>query len=343
MSASTFLYAGLAPVVFLVFWIATAFLTSSSFPAPRTLHNARIVLLIAHPDDEAMFFSPTLLALTDPSLGNHVKILCLSTGNADGLGETRKTELIDSAMKLGVRRKEDIFILDDGRFVDGLDQDWNTAAIAQLLAEAFAPAVASPKSNKATPTKGKARANVNAKTSSTTAPEEGKDKPSATIDVLITFDAGGVSNHPNHRALYGGAVLFLKNLMRGYSGWECPVALYTLPTVNILRKYSSVLDALVTMTVGAVSNLTGAFMGDKTVSRAERGAERVLFMSGLQRYWRAREAMVKGHTSQMVWFRWGWITVGRYMVVNDLKRERIAGSWSHHYGRRYGNVVPECI
>jgi N-acetylglucosaminylphosphatidylinositol deacetylase len=49
-------------------------------------------------------------------------------------------------------------------------------------------------------------------------------------------------------------------------------------------------------------------------------------MSGLQRYWRAREAMVKGHRSQMVWFRWGWITMGRYMVVNDLKRERIVGS-----------------
>jgi LmbE family N-acetylglucosaminyl deacetylase len=36
--------------------------------------------LIAHPDDEAMFFSPTVLALTRPDMGNHVKILCLSTG-----------------------------------------------------------------------------------------------------------------------------------------------------------------------------------------------------------------------------------------------------------------------
>src|SRR3954454_1304079 len=45
-----------------------------------TLRNKRICLLIAHPDDEAMFFAPTVLALTDPSLGNHVKILCLSSG-----------------------------------------------------------------------------------------------------------------------------------------------------------------------------------------------------------------------------------------------------------------------
>lgn len=300
MSTSTLLYAGLAPIIFLIFWVATAFLTSSSFPPPRNLYNKRIILLIAHPDDEAMFFSPTLLALTDPALGNHLKILCLSTGNADGLGETRKKELVESAMKLGVRREEDVFVLENGRFKDGMDQDWNTTEIAQVLADAFVP--------------------------SRTAPEPLQDKPSATIDVLITFDAGGVSNHPNHRALYAGAVLFLRTLMRGYSGWECPVALYALPTVNILRKYSSVFDALLTMTVGAISNVTGGLAGDKKISRAERGAERVLFMSGLQRYWRAREAMVKGHRSQMVWFRWGWITLGRYMVVNDLKRERIVGS-----------------
>ena len=44
------------------------------------LRNKRICLLIAHPDDEAMFFAPTVLALTEPPLGNHVKVLCLSSG-----------------------------------------------------------------------------------------------------------------------------------------------------------------------------------------------------------------------------------------------------------------------
>jgi len=44
------------------------------------LYNKRICLLIAHPDDEAMFFAPTVLALTRPETGNHVKILCLSSG-----------------------------------------------------------------------------------------------------------------------------------------------------------------------------------------------------------------------------------------------------------------------
>lgn len=67
-----------APVFVFGLWLYTAQLTKS-FP---TLQGKRILLLIAHPDDEAMFFAPTLLALTRPELGNHVKILCLSSGTA---------------------------------------------------------------------------------------------------------------------------------------------------------------------------------------------------------------------------------------------------------------------
>jgi N-acetylglucosaminylphosphatidylinositol deacetylase len=64
------------PVLIYGFWFYTCLVTQR-FPA---LSGKRILLLIAHPDDEAMFFSPTLLALTRPELGNHVKILCLSSG-----------------------------------------------------------------------------------------------------------------------------------------------------------------------------------------------------------------------------------------------------------------------
>lgn len=67
------------PVIF-VFWTLSSTSASpfaNSFPR---LYNKRICLLIAHPDDEAMFFAPTLLTLTKPELGNHVKILCLSSG-----------------------------------------------------------------------------------------------------------------------------------------------------------------------------------------------------------------------------------------------------------------------
>ena len=74
------LYLALAvPIICLSLWFYTAAIVQSRFPA---LREKAILLLIAHPDDEAMFFAPTLLSLTRPELGNHVKILCLSSGTA---------------------------------------------------------------------------------------------------------------------------------------------------------------------------------------------------------------------------------------------------------------------
>lgn len=107
--AITFLTALAPPLVLISLWLYTAY-TASTFP---TLRNKRIVLLTAHPDDEAMFFAPTVTHLTQPHLGNHLKILCMSTGTAGGVGEVRKKELAKSAALLGLRDKADVIVLDD--------------------------------------------------------------------------------------------------------------------------------------------------------------------------------------------------------------------------------------
>ncbi len=70
---------GLLAVLLPCCYMYTVAVVASRFPS---LRNKRICLLVAHPDDEAMFFAPTVLALTRPETGNHVKILCLSTGGA---------------------------------------------------------------------------------------------------------------------------------------------------------------------------------------------------------------------------------------------------------------------
>lgn len=245
-----------------------------------------------------MFFAPTVLSLTRPELGNHLKILCFSTGDADGLGETRKHELQKSAKQLGLRSESDVFIVDDPtRFPDGMDQDWDEGQISSLLASAFAPVM------------GKDR----------------KKAPTATIDVLITFDKHGISNHPNHRSLYHGAVNFVRALMREKAGFACPVTLYTLTTTSIFRKYAGVLDAPLSMLLGVWSNIVGGLSGSKQkdAAAAGPGPARLLFVSSVNEWLTAQSAMVICHKSQMVWFRWGWITIGRYMTVNDLKRERV--------------------
>jgi len=46
------------------------------------LHDRSILLVIAHPDDEVMFFGPTLVGITNATSNNHVRVLCLSNGTA---------------------------------------------------------------------------------------------------------------------------------------------------------------------------------------------------------------------------------------------------------------------
>ncbi|KAL5397293.1 hypothetical protein PMIN03_006271 [Paraphaeosphaeria minitans] len=269
------------PIVFIFgMWLYTSQL-ARSFP---TLQGKRILLLIAHPDDEAMFFAPTLLALTRPELGNHVKILCLSSGDADGLGEARKKELVKSGLQLGLRSADDILVIEDSNFPDSMTVAWHPRLISNLLIATFASKMASVSS---------------------------KQAPQASIDAIITFDAHGISSHPNHISLYNGAHAFLKALMHRHSGWDCPIKLYTLTTTSILRKYLSIVDAPATM-VGAV------------VRKKELGGfpTPLVFASSPVGCRTAQKAMTTAHESQMRWFRWGWITVSRYMVLNDLKKER---------------------
>ena len=64
------------PIAAVFLWTSISQLTERF----TKLRGKRVCLLIAHPDDEAMFFAPTVRALTKPELGNHVKILCLSSG-----------------------------------------------------------------------------------------------------------------------------------------------------------------------------------------------------------------------------------------------------------------------
>lgn len=77
MNMDSLLVGALIVAVTPALYICLGPLAASQLPA---LENKRVCLLIAHPDDEAMFFAPTVLALTRPETGNHVKILCLSSG-----------------------------------------------------------------------------------------------------------------------------------------------------------------------------------------------------------------------------------------------------------------------
>uniref|UniRef100_A0A2K6FN95 N-acetylglucosaminylphosphatidylinositol deacetylase n=1 Tax=Propithecus coquereli TaxID=379532 RepID=A0A2K6FN95_PROCO len=62
--------------------------------------GSQTLLVIAHPDDEAMFFAPTVLGLA--RLRHQVSLLCFSAGNYYNQGEIRKKELLQSCDVLGI-------------------------------------------------------------------------------------------------------------------------------------------------------------------------------------------------------------------------------------------------
>lgn len=70
--------------------------------------TGRVLLVTAHPDDECMFFTPSIRNFI--AQGRSVDLLCLSTGNYDGMGQRRRKELERSARVLGIAT---IFIIDD--------------------------------------------------------------------------------------------------------------------------------------------------------------------------------------------------------------------------------------
>lgn len=97
--------------------------------------------------------------------------------------------------------------------------------------------------------------------------------------------------------------------------------MYTLTSVPFVRKYAGILDVFASLGGAAMLWRGGANKEDKT-RPAARG---LLFMHGFGSggWATAREAMTSAHVSQMVWFRYGWITLSRYMFMNDLKLEEI--------------------
>mmetsp|Transcript_60294 Transcript_60294/g.142047 ORF Transcript_60294/g.142047 Transcript_60294/m.142047 type:complete len:283 (+) Transcript_60294:42-890(+) len=87
------------------------------------------LLLIAHPDDEAMFFVPTIEALKPHET---VYVLCLSNGDFDGLGKTREVELLKSCKHLNIP-EERVLIVDDPGLQDGPMNVWDVEHVAEFL------------------------------------------------------------------------------------------------------------------------------------------------------------------------------------------------------------------
>eukprot|EP00667_Euglena_gracilis_P002034 EG_transcript_2035 len=88
----------------------------------------RVLFVTAHPDDESMFFAPTIQECA--ARGNEVHLLCLSNGNAAGLGDIREKEMQAAADVLGVLKTTTV---NDTALQDGPLNAWESQAIQNYV------------------------------------------------------------------------------------------------------------------------------------------------------------------------------------------------------------------
>ncbi|KAG3230006.1 LmbE-like protein [Suillus brevipes Sb2] len=122
------------------------------------------------------------------------------------------------------------------------------------------------------------------------------------ITSVLTFDTKGISLHPNHFSLPLGASYLIKSLPS--SSHTSVPRLFSLVTVPVLPKYTGLPSAILTR-LGLTSQAS-----EPTVDLLP------VFISGIPDYLTTVRAIL-AHDSQMVWFRYLYMTFSRYMWVNE--------------------------
>ena len=89
-----------------------------------------VLLIIAHPDDEIMFYTPTIKTLL--SFNIQIKILCLSNGNFYGLGELREKEFDNLSRHLNLPYNQ---IINIPELQDNINKKWDSAVVSQQIEE----------------------------------------------------------------------------------------------------------------------------------------------------------------------------------------------------------------
>ena len=93
---------------------------------PNTYQNKKVLFVTAHPDDECMFFGPTIRFFKHTG---HVFLICMTNGNYDGLGEERGDELIQSSKRLGLD-PANVKLVDSKILTDGPEEDWSETDVS---------------------------------------------------------------------------------------------------------------------------------------------------------------------------------------------------------------------
>lgn len=118
--------------IFLYFILAVVILWNPRYFHRTNKPNGNLLLVIAHPDDESMFFGPAISSFL--SSINKLYILCLSDGNENGLGLVRQEELIQAASIFKIDSSQ-IIQINSKYLVDGPKEKWDVDLIYNLISD----------------------------------------------------------------------------------------------------------------------------------------------------------------------------------------------------------------
>lgn len=251
------------------------------------------ILVIAHPDDESMFFLPTLVSIRKSLPEAKLWIMCLTRGNYDDLGSIRCRELQKVCDLLGV---DELIQVDRPEMQDHPSRPWSIPQASRSIETILLDAL------------------------------KKSDLEEACLVHLITFDEGGVSGHVNHRDCYRA----MRNLFQPTSSKVKKVDsttrvvgmhLWTLETVrNPIRKYFPLVEWILLL-VSWMQWLPFS----STMDPGGQGFERVSLHSAVTLLtlrlrdpalnWKAMSM----HASQFVWYRRLFVVFSCYSYVNRLQ------------------------
>ncbi|XP_055432410.1 N-acetylglucosaminyl-phosphatidylinositol de-N-acetylase isoform X1 [Bubalus kerabau] len=246
--------------------------------------GSRTLLVTAHPDDEAMFFAPTILGLA--RLRHQLFLLCFSAGNYYNQGEIRKKELLQSCDVLGIPLSN-VMIIENRDFPDDPDVRWDPERAADVLLR---------------------HVEANGIKLVVTFDEGGVSGHSN----HVALNAAVRTLHAEGKLPKGCSVLTLQsvNLLRKY------LCLLDLPCSLLLAR-----DTLFVLTQceAAQAQVTGEARsgcgsecagGRRQMERAEPPAPEPLLLSP--------QRAMSCHRSQLLWFRRLYMLFSRYMRINSL-------------------------
>lgn len=261
-------YVILIPLIIYLLIILTPIKSIQAF-IPMDIENSKnFLIVVAHPDDECLFFSPTILNLISRGKSGH--ILVLSTGNSLGLGPIREKEIQGSCHRLGIPSSQ-CLCLNLTDLQDNPKRWWPKTNISDIIDKYI-------KQNH--------------------------------IDLLITFDRGGISGHVNHRSIAIGIEYYIANV-------DKTPLIYEISTVSTIFEFSSILDIVRTIIKFLPRLFRSLFSTILPFLFSPPDNQNALFVLSPFGYYKGLKAF-HAHYSQVLWFRHLYTTFSRHMFMNDL-------------------------